>query len=338
MGRSTIALSGDDIVLRAKNSVDVTATDNDVRIKAERNLDLVGGVSGRGRTLVENQATGRPINQDVYSLEGEAINGRGVVLKADTSMVAAYGRDVYLRSLERGTILLDASEGEGSIRAASRVTRLLSKSGTEIGIGEPGQVTGLLSMGSSSIAIQGSMEIHGGVLIKEYCLADRGCNMMEMENFTRPIRETGETRPQLMDERIERFDEGTGKWLEEYYWAENQTGHKDTINNYMFSYRTPDQCGASRYSFEEPYWMELYGEQACASLATWNEPVYVYQDVTNQQPWPGYSAWSEEESLKKADLLYYDSAQGVDLAAAKETTEEPEKVIPGEYLRIVDPI
>jgi uncharacterized protein (DUF2345 family) len=42
--RSAVSLAGDDVVFRAKNSIDLTATDNDVRIKAERNLDMVGGM------------------------------------------------------------------------------------------------------------------------------------------------------------------------------------------------------------------------------------------------------------------------------------------------------
>ena len=233
----------------------------------------------------------------------------------------------------------------GRIRATGRVIRMVSKQGTEFGVQAGDKTSGLLSIGARSVAVNGNMEIHGGVLIKERCVADGGCVPKEAENFQKPVRETGETRPQLMEERIEKFDEGCSAWFEEYYWAEDQTGNEDTIKNYTFSYRTTDQYGASRYSFETPYWMELYGETACSSLATWAEPEYTYQDgETPQQPWPGYDTWSKEESLTKTAPKLYDSATGIDKdRAEEENTEvdtedsEPEKAIPNEYLKIIDP-
>jgi hypothetical protein len=96
-GRSAVTLAGDDIVLRAKNSVDMTATDHDVRIKAERTLDMVGGMGGSGRTLLENKSTGLPNIEGVQGQEGENIRGAGVMLRAPESVVASYGKRIYTR-------------------------------------------------------------------------------------------------------------------------------------------------------------------------------------------------------------------------------------------------
>ena len=220
--------------------------------------------------------------------------------------------------------------------------------GTELGVGpvdrEP---SGLLSLGLTSAVLKGNLEVHGSTLIRDRCQADRGCNTTELENFSQPVTETGETRPQLLEARIERFDETMGQSLAESFWAEDMPGHSDTIKNYMFSYRTTDQYGADRYAFEEPYWMELYGEAACSSLATWAEPVYTYQEETQQQPWPGHSVWAERESMAKLDSRYFDPETGKDRDTGKDResletgqpeTGQPEKVVPDKHLRIIDPI
>jgi hypothetical protein len=124
LGRSLITLAGDDIILRAKNSADLTATDNDVRIKAEKNLDMVGGMGGSGRTLLENKASGTPNNKDVDGREGEDINGRGVILKAENSTVTALAQRLYLRSLKSGSIILDADQTKGTVKIDSMMTVL----------------------------------------------------------------------------------------------------------------------------------------------------------------------------------------------------------------------
>ena len=135
MGRSVISLAGDDTVLRAKNSIDLSATDNDVRIKAEHNLDMVGGMGGYGRTLLENKSIGAPNNQDVLGREGEDIYGHGLILKADDSLVDMVGSRLYLRSIQQGHIIVDADQGQGGFMLYSASARLGATNGLEIGIG-----------------------------------------------------------------------------------------------------------------------------------------------------------------------------------------------------------
>jgi hypothetical protein len=81
--------------------------------------------------------------------------------------------------------------------------------------------------------------------------------------------------------------------------------------------------------------MEVYGEQACSTLATWAEPTYKYQDTTDQQPWPGYETWTEKESMTIGTTAWYDGAERTDRASPEEA--EYKKVIPNDYLRIIDP-
>jgi len=333
MGRSVITLAGDDAVIRAKNSVDVTATDNDVRIKAERNLDLAGGMSGSGRTLLENQATGSPNNQDVAGLEGERINGRGLILKAAGSMVETLGKSVYLRSLEKGHITLDADQGEGSVRIDSRTTRIHGASSIVIAATPPNEgVLNLVIVTPTRTISRAMIECHARIIALGAIASDSGISTSAADNFSQPAEYP---RTRQLDEQVQNFIEAMPEWFTTTFWDEEKPGHADTIKNTAFSYRTTDQYGAGRFRFEQPYWMELYGQDACESLPTWSEPVYVYQGTMNQQPWPGYETWSVEQSLETATTRMYDAEQGLDLDEPIETQQE--KIIPDKFLRITDP-
>ena len=332
LGRSFITLAGDDIVLRAKNSADLTATDNDVRIKAERNLDMVGGMGGRGRTLLENKASGSPNNQDVDGREGEDINGRGLVLKAEDSMVAALSQRIYLRSLNSGTVVVDADHGNGSVKIDSRITRIHGSSAVEIGVAADGGTPNVVSVTASRTISKAPLEVHGGIIAEGSIASDAGVNVEPADNFSKPPENP---RRAQMEERVRNFVDAMPTWFDDSYWAEDKPGHKDTIKNYTFSYRTTDQYGASRFKFETPFWMELYGEEVCSALATWAEPTYQYQDTTDQQPWPGYETWTEKETLTTGTTAWYDDEAHTDRDKPEEA--DSETVIPNDYLRIIDP-
>ena len=75
-GRSIVSMAGSDVIERAGNSVDITAAKRDVRIKSERNLQMLSGNSGEGNMLLESRATGSP------SIGvGEDMGGGGIVIK-----------------------------------------------------------------------------------------------------------------------------------------------------------------------------------------------------------------------------------------------------------------
>jgi len=332
LGRSFITLAGDDIILRAKNSADLTATDNDVRIKAQRNLDMVGGMGGRGRTLLENKASGLPNNQDVDGREGEEINGRGLILKAAQSTVEAFATRVYLRSLEAGTIVLDADQGNGSVKIDSRTTRIHGANSVELGAAAEGGVPNVVAVTATRTISKGMLEVHGSIIAEGSISSDTGVSVEPANNFSQPPESP---RRVQIEDRIRSFIDAMPKWFQDSYWAEERSGHETTIRNTTFSYRTTDQYGANRFQFETPYWMELYGDRVCSTLATWAEPVYKYQEITDQQPWPGYETWTEKETMTTGTTAWYDSESHTDRDEPEEV--ESQTVIPNDYYRIIDP-
>lgn len=105
-GGSIVQLAGHDIIAKARKSVDITATDHDVRIKANSNLQLVSegraGSSGGGGILLESKSRGEGVNFDG---KGEQAYSSGIILKAEKSRVYMKGKRVHSSATEQ--IMMD---------------------------------------------------------------------------------------------------------------------------------------------------------------------------------------------------------------------------------------
>jgi hypothetical protein len=83
-GRSTVINSGDDSVIAAGSSVDVVADQGDVRVKSDRNMQLLSGNSGVGGTIIESRASDsedKKIIPDYKGRIGENVVSSGVYIK-----------------------------------------------------------------------------------------------------------------------------------------------------------------------------------------------------------------------------------------------------------------
>lgn len=133
-GKSTVVLAGHDLVMKAQESVDVTAEKHDVRIKADSKIAMVatGLNSGDGGILLESKSTGvMP-----WSGKGEVGRGGGIVMKALNSMILLEGNNVDLSGREgiqietfgegtssKGTIQLSASQIEANAKDSLFLTQ-----------------------------------------------------------------------------------------------------------------------------------------------------------------------------------------------------------------------
>lgn len=118
-GRNIVLQAGHDLILKGRDSVDVSASKKDVRVKAERNTQIVSGNGGCGGIVLESKALcpgyGFEDNQ------GEAVASSGIVMVARSSQVYAYATDVVLEADNgaNGRIVLNANE-EGVIRTRAK--------------------------------------------------------------------------------------------------------------------------------------------------------------------------------------------------------------------------
>lgn len=129
-GRNVQAWAGHDAIVRAKDSVDISSTKKNVRVKAEQNVMILGGNdSGEknkpGGVLIESRA-----KSPVYNFEtpGDPVTFGGIILKAKDAEVIGLARNIYMRTVggtsgfggQPGVITLDAARGEGQILTKSK--------------------------------------------------------------------------------------------------------------------------------------------------------------------------------------------------------------------------
>lgn len=111
-GRNINMWAGHDLIMRARDSMDLTTSAHDIRMAARRNMQLVGGTSGCGGILLESQAVcpGYKFTDSV----GEEVNTSGIMMIAPHSQIVGLADDVIMKTIN-GRIIMDSGE-DGVIR------------------------------------------------------------------------------------------------------------------------------------------------------------------------------------------------------------------------------
>jgi hypothetical protein len=123
-GKDARVIAGGNTVVKSQKSVDISAAEGDVRLKAERNLMALGGNSGTGGVLVENRGEG----ETVFDGENATTNVGGLVLKSSRGALGVMGRTIRMKSTG-GPISLDAASGDQNLYIFSKSLLKYLKSG-----------------------------------------------------------------------------------------------------------------------------------------------------------------------------------------------------------------
>jgi hypothetical protein len=270
-GGSAVIFGGDDAVIRAKNSVDITSTDKDVRLKAEKNLHAYSN----GGILLESAA--EQVGHGFSSgQEGEDVNSSGIVLKAEKSSVFVWGKEVILSGIEKMAIeaIQGASQG---VRIVGDIIRSV---GNEI-ISATGNAIMRLGNGQASIHASGSATIGGesGLL-----LGDGG-------ELWIPLTKDGSdvVTPQLVsisEQQKSREYDGRASWLGTF-----EEGERGDI---LFTFRNSAQYATNDFELYQLSWQILIDKQPLAlsdagltSSDSWQEI-----EVNGTMPFPGKDKFS----------------------------------------------
>lgn len=114
-GRNQITWAGRDICHRAYNAVDITANNNDVRLKAEDNLVMLAGNGGGPfgifmETRGTASGTGNSgLSEYGWSVVGEEAEHTGIVMKAKNAEIINWCRNYYINTRMDSTALLQAT-------------------------------------------------------------------------------------------------------------------------------------------------------------------------------------------------------------------------------------
>ena len=360
----------DQIILRARGSLDLSSSEKDVRLKAEGNLQILAGNKGRGGVLIESKGTG---TQYQYKNKyGEDVQASGVVIKAAKGQVGVLGKDIYLRTggteLGEGDILLDASQGKrrtqifakefhayvnkaitfnfGPVEQDSTVRKVYSFS-------EQSMIADVrLLLGGKLIGYEGGggkagIVVDGGVHgTKSFSTAGvmsdkRGMFVGKVQpGFLSIVQASTSAAAEAAGQlqlKSQTLHETT---VVQKYYRPDQLGDEELLKLMQFSYRdpagSPRQYMTDGFHLPEPRWQQFVRFGVGSGGTTWTETPVICQGRPTY-PWPGKRRWAEEAALLRLDEnTMFDSASGTDRDRPG-PYEEPEigtltpAVLDGEY-------
>lgn len=310
-GKNTVMLAGDDAIIRAKNSVDVTASDKDVRIKAEHNLQMLAGNGQTGGVLIESRSTG---SSQTYPQEGgEKVESSGIVLKSANGVANITAQNIYLRTgnsegeVGAGDIVLDAAKGQSNIKMISNNNERYMKGSAKDSFNFPqvSSVNTFTASGAqlaSSLFVKGQMNLasglrsRGGIVTTDGDFQSPGGGqpgklrdpmserdkVIELENATDTAKQT---------QRVS-YEDG----IKNVYYGSGQIGADQTQKSMSFSMRSAEDYGTTEFTTLIPHWNILAA--GGNGVTTWVESTIAYQGEQPTLPWPGKDAWEGETMLQ----------------------------------------
>jgi len=336
-GKTVSILAGDDAIIRANNSVDITATKKDVRLKAELNLQaLAGNGYEGGGILLESRAQDK--TQKYPAEGGEKIRSSGIVLKAPKSEVAVLSAGTYFKTggkeLDPGQIVFDVAEGnQNIIFLAQNIVQFVAPGGSFL------QAFGMEKPVKVNEATQGRLLVATPLWVNGYTMIDGPLlcrnDVVSADGHFQSAR--GGPVGQIVDRTIYTYQlneieqaEKAAVLLGSVFWYDynntwttyDKIGNPDTIRKVSFSLRDEKQYNTEDFLLPEAAWQQISQGDG---LVAWRENIVRYQPTkTNTggvelMPWPGKKAWSENEAFLKIDVgsfVFYDAKQN----HAKDTT------------------
>jgi len=329
-GRSAVVLGGDDIILRARNSLDATADRRDVTIKAERNLRMLGGNSSQGGVLIESK---QPFAAEYKDNVGEDIVSGGIVLKSPKGAVVSLAREIYLRTgggdVERGRLVLDAAAGNSDLILKGSTVDIFSDNAVHLWLGphdDSSDVEATYNFTTSGAVLSGYVTVGGGMLINGAIL-QKGAMIntqgyMAVTGWPMVVPADGEDVNRSLTEGlniIEQMKTAGAEMHEGIFssdlYTDSRPGHEATIEHIAFSLRDDggSQYGTSDFVLLESRWQQMARLGLAGGGTSWgDEGVIVYQG-RKQMPYPSKAKWQDTPTLRRhARYVLFDAASGCD--------------------------
>jgi len=360
---SRVVTLAKEAIIRTKDSVDISSSDKDVRIKAEKNLQMLGGNAGSGGVLIESK--GRGTQQNYAKKLGEKVQPSGIVLLSKGGVVATLASTVYTRSgitksgEGRGSIITDSAKGKGGVISYGQIHTFFQSSGVGMWhppTGEAGTITeahyfsksfsfiqGPTLMDKTVAVLEGHLGVQKSILALGYgiygnrlaCLGawpkigDTKKIIPELVAWFEPLKEI---KPKLVEIGKVYFN----AYFPNFIWKPKQPGNTKLVSDEIgFSYRDDSDEEDTVYGYsEDSFWfLETRWQQlrrtglATGSQQTWQEKAVEYQGK-QLHPWPGRKNWEDREAFLKYEnqggfLLYDTAGYAKDRKANQSDYEEP---------------
>jgi len=298
-GKSIVQLAGHDIIAKARKSMDLTARDKDVRIKANTNLHMVSegrkgaDAFGGGGILLESKSSDESALYE--GVQGEGVISKGIVLKAEDSRVFLHGKTVHTTASRN--IFIEGKDPNGGPAKANlyiAVRQFISNADNSTSI-TTGQSAGVF------------VQRHTAFLTGQnaYLIGGRGVAVIRDSKAWVPLQEadinsapytTLKTRIEDIYEMFQEKDE----WLEPFDPA--------VRNDIKFTYRSSEEYGtlsatevyqATEFYVYEAAWSYLL--RAKYQFIQAESEKWIEYDIEDTFPWPGKEQYDGEPYVRLID-------------------------------------
>lgn len=334
-GRDVQTWAGNDAIIRANNSVDISSTEKNVRIKSEENmLLLAGNKETTGGILLESR--GKTIEYD-FDQAGDQVKFSGIVMRTPNSNVVGLAHQIYMRTgggdIKDGDIVLDASTGERDIITKSKSLYNYLKSSGEVYHFFGGQKVGGTNKANlfseeqtilSGMLAADDFFCNGNVLCNGTAgfLATRGHIITGQADkgaiFVAPC--DGDCAGQV-EAALDIFEQLTdndipdiGNQIDEQklnaLWYETKrAGNDETIPKIEFSFRTDDDYKIEEFILYEDRWQQMARLDG-KSPKKWEEKSVKNKAVGESWPFPGKKWLSDQPAYAEQDFKIVQNESG----------------------------
>jgi len=337
MSGSRVVTLANEAIVRAKGSVDISSSERDVRIKAENNLQILGGNSGYGGVLIESKGQG--MRQDYDNKVGEKVQSSGVTLLSKSGSVNVMTRDIYLRSgvddgnpESRGSIIVDCANGRSPFVCYAQSHAFYNSRGLGIWHQPTGQddvnidksnffgphysmVNGPTLMSKDVIITKG-----GSLGVPKHILAKGNIQAVGRMACNEAVKGLGDSSknkfPESVDKYLSAFDELDGLtkemgeemfsgFLTDRVWEEKQPGNTTLLADEIgFSFRDDSASEERVYGYEEDSFFMLetrWQQLGRVGLVDNAGDTWTEKPVSYQgnelYPWPGKKNWVDRDAF-----------------------------------------
>ena len=302
-GKTALTLAGDDIVQKARNSIDLHATNHDIRLSASCNLEMVGGADdskSKGGVLIEARGKSSAAwDGTAEGASGEATRTGGIVLKASKAPVVLDGKNLNLRSRVKTSIISGDQKIDGSVVVSAKqfsafadtISQMTRKAAIIVSSGIQAAAESVVVAGKSGLTLM------NGSQAPALMWTDIGTNIAEVI-----LDGTSKNVDQLSDEK------------------KVSNGYpRESLEKMFFCFRTSQQCGTDRsweiggsdhFTLYEPAWIQVLqkfetlkngkiSSEVLKETADWTS----YADGKSGLPWPGENAKDDAKYAQLQDLV-----------------------------------
>ena len=341
-GKNAQIWAGRDCIVRANNTVDISSTEDNVRVKAEQNVMILAGNDSSqklGGVLIESRATAAVYNFDE---PGDSVVFGGVVLRAKKAEVIAHAKNIYMRTVgghegtddPPGVITLDASRGEGYVMTKSksifhyidspsgqifhtfrmepdsdaRVVSAFGKQGTFLNgtIFTDGPIIADGKKDGFSFMARNNILINKGHILTKKGGPCGVCAGKCVSDIDEAVSKIYDQINKELPEKMEKLDDDS---FDPLWYDEGRAGNKEVIRKIGFSFRKDDEYRVEGFELFEDRWQQL-ARLSGQDMDTWEEKPVKAEGSDDTWPFPGKGKLKDENVYVTQDFTIVEDAGG----------------------------